>query len=48
MAISTRLPFFCPVRPLLKPGTTWSREKATGLPALNDSSNFLPVRPSTP
>ena len=48
IAISTRLPCCCPTRPLLKPGTTWSSGNATGWPAVNESSNFLPVRPSTP
>ena len=48
MAMSTLLPCFCPVSPFEKPGTTWARLKVTGWPRLNDSSNFLPVRPLTP
>ena len=48
MAISTRLPWRWPVSPLLKPGTTWSSGKAMDWPRLKESSNRLPVRPSTP
>ena len=48
IAITTRLPCFCPTKPLPKPGTTWSSGNATGWPVVNDSSNILPVRPSTP
>ena len=46
--MTTRLPCRCPTRPLLKPGTTWARLNATGVPRLKDSSKVSPVRPSTP
>jgi hypothetical protein len=49
IATSTRLPTFCPSRPLRNPGSAEvsSRVRLSGLLLVKELSNCLPVRPLT-